>query len=70
MNSRLGSASGGAGAFAERGFEVDGTAVLAQQIGERLVRKLLKSRHAVAGEQVERHPRLVVNGYALAGHAA
>jgi hypothetical protein len=43
--------------------------VLLQEIGERLVGEFLERRHAVAGEQVEHDPGLVVDLNALAGHA-
>jgi len=55
-------------ALAQRRFQIRRPAVLAQQVGERLVGELLKRRHAVARQDVERGPGLVVELHPLARH--
>jgi hypothetical protein len=49
-----------ASALAQGGFQVGGPPVLLQQISECLVGKLLEVLHAVARQQIERVPRLIV----------
>ena len=52
----------------ERGLEVDRAVVLAQQVPEGFLGELLKVHHAVAREEVERRPGLIVELYAFARH--
>ena len=57
-----------AGAASKRIFQVNGPAVLFQQIAESFVGKLLKILHLVAAEKIDLSPSLVVELHPLAGH--
>jgi hypothetical protein len=56
--------------LAQRRFQIGRPAVLAQQVGKRLVGELLKRRNAVARQDIERGPGFVVELHPLARHAA
>jgi hypothetical protein len=56
------------GAFAQSGAQVNRPTMLFQHIGERFICQFLERHHAVAREQIESRPALVVQPYALAGH--
>lgn len=59
---------GNTGTAAQRVLEVDGPAVLLQQVAKRFVRELLKVLHLVVPEKVDLPPRFFVELHALAGH--
>ena len=50
---------GHAGAAAERILQVDGPAVLLQQVAKRFVREFLKIFHLVVAEKIDLPPRLL-----------
>src|ERR1700734_111952 len=56
------------GALAQCGAQVDRPAVFFQDIGEGFIGQFLKRHHAVARQQIERRPALLVQLHALAGH--
>lgn len=64
----LGRSIRGAGAFAQSRAQVNRPAMLFQNIGERFIGQFLKRHHAIARQQIERRPTLVVQLHALAGH--
>ena len=60
---------GNAGAFAQRVFEVDRTAVFFQQIAECLVGHFMKVFHLVVAEEIELPPGLLIELHPFARHA-
>jgi hypothetical protein len=64
----LGRSIRGAGAFAQSRAQVNRPAMLFQNIGERFIRQFLERHHAIARQQIERRPALLIQLHALARH--